>query len=510
MFSSLTIVIPILGAIAIALWPNLSSQTARRLALTFASAVAAIVLAMATQFDPAAIAPQWSTAIDWLPKLGLTYSVGVDGLSLPVLGLSALVLWVALWASPSQNLHRPRLYYALLLLAGAGLNGAFLAQNLLLFILFYELELIPFYLLIAIWGSPDRKGYAATKFLIFTALSGSFVLVSFLCATWLSGAENFDRAGLDFSHLPLTAQLICLGLLLLGFGIKLPLIPLHSWQPDTYAEASPPVSILLSGAAAKLGAFGLIRYGLGAFPDAWAAIAPGLALVGALGALYGSFNALAQRDLKRTIAYSSIGHMGYFIVALAALTPLSLLGASLQMVAHGLIAALLFYLAGTIESVTGSRDRDALSGLMHPMRGLPATSSLFVLAAMASAGIPGLVGFTAEFAIIQGAFSVYPVMASLCVVASGLTAVYFAIAINRTCFGKLDETPVPYPTVPWLQQVPALVLTVMIFAFGIWPAGLVRWSEPITAGYAAAAAPTVPPETAIATLAPATEAPTLP
>ena len=280
--------------------------------------------------------------------------------------------------------------------------------------------------------------------------------------------------------LSLTTQLILLSVLLVGFGIKIPLVPLHTWLPDAYTEASPAVTILLGGILAKLGTYGLIRFGLQLFPDTWSLVAPGLAIIGTVSVLYGALSAIAQRDIKRMVAYSSIGHMGYILVAVAAGTRLSVLGAVAQMIGHGLILALLFHLVGIVERKVGTRDLDVLNGLMNPIRGLPLTSGLLIMAGMASAGIPGLVGFVAEFIIFQGSFTTFPIPTLLCIIASGLTAVYFIILLNRTCFGKLDNNLAYYPRVSRLESAPAFVLTIIIFVLGIQPNWLLRWAEPTT------------------------------
>jgi NAD(P)H-quinone oxidoreductase subunit 4 len=340
-------------------------------------------------------------------------------------------------------------------------------------------------LMIAIWGGPKRD-YAAMKFLIYTAVSGVLILVGFLGLTWLSGASSFDYSEIASQDLPLKAQLILLTILLIGFGIKTPLVPLHTWLPDAYVEASPSVAILLGGILAKLGTYGLVRFGVQLFPETWSLVSPGLAIIGVVSVLYGALTAISQKDIKRMVAYSSIGHMGYVLVACAAATQLSLLGAVGQMVSHGLILALLFYLVGVVETKVGTRELDQLNGLLNPIRGLPLVSALLILGGMASAGIPGLVGFIAEFLVFQGSFPVFPIPTLLCVIASGLTAVYFVILLNRTCFGKLDNQTAYYPKVTRMEHAPALILTALIFLLGIQPGWLLRWSEPTTDAFVVA------------------------
>ena len=357
--------------------------------------------------------------------------------------LNSLLTIIAIY-SIGENVERPRLYYCLLLLINAGITGALIAQNLLLFVIFYELELIPFYLMIAIWGG-EKRGYAATKFLLYTAVSGLLILVAFLGIGFLNGVANFDYDTISIQGLSLNTQLILLTILLIGFGIKIPLVPLHTWLPDAYTEASPAVTILLGGILAKLGTYGLIRFGLQLFPEAWSIVAPGLAIIGTVSVLYGAFSAIAQKDIG-----------------------------------HGLILALLFHLVGIVERKVGTRDLDVLNGLMNPIRGLPLTSALLITAGMASAGIPGLVGFVAEFIIFQGSFSTFPIPTLLCIIASGLTAVYFVILLNRTCFGKLDNKFAYYPQVLPSETIPALALTVIILFLGIQPNWLLRWIQPTT------------------------------
>jgi NAD(P)H-quinone oxidoreductase subunit 4 len=471
--------LPAIGAAIIGFYPgNLEATKLRQITALIAFLTFGYSLCLLTQFDLSNSGWQLTEYLPWLPQIGLSYSLGIDGVSLPLLVLSSLLTGIAIY-SIGENLERPRFYYSLILLINAGIAGALMAQNLLLFIIFYELELIPFYLLIAIWGGPKR-GYASIKFLLYTAVSGLLVLAAFLGIAFLSGTASFDYNATNTQAFPFKTQLILLGLILVGFGIKIPLVPLHTWLPDAYTEASPATAILLGGILAKLGTYGLIRFGLQLFPQAWSIIAPGLAIIGTITVMYGALSAIAQKDIKRMVAYSSIGHMGYILVAAAAGTQLSTLGAVAQMISHGLILALLFHLVGIVERKVGTRDINILNGLMNPVRGLPLTSALLILAGMASAGIPGLVGFVAEFIVFQGSFTAFPIPTLLCIIASGLTAVYFVILLNRTCFGKLDNNLAYYPKVLASESIPAFVLTAIILFLGIQPNWLIKWIEPTT------------------------------
>jgi len=464
------------GAILVGFLPQSLEKRARAIALTIAAVSLGWSLWLGSQFIVGNTGEQFQEYLPWIKELGLNYHLGVDGLTLPLIVLNALLTWVALY-STSPAIRRPRLYYALVSIINAGVAGAFLSENFLLFFLFYELELIPLYLLIAIWGGP-RRGYAATKFLIYTAISGALVLAACFGLGFLSGSFDFDYEALVNHVLPLGQQILLLGLLLVGFGIKIPLVPFHTWLPDAHVEASAPISVLLAGVLLKLGTYGLFRFGFGLFPDAWQFLSPWLASWAVVSILYGCFNAIAQKDMKKMVAYSSVGHMGYILLALAAATPLSLMGALLQMLSHGAISGLMFLLVGVIYAKTGTRDMTILKGLLNPERGLPLIGTLLIMGVMASAGIPGTIGFIAEFIVYRGSFQVFPVQTLLSMFGTILTVVYFLLLANRAFFGRLSAIAENLPVVQWRDRAPALILTVAIVIFGIQPAWLIRWSEP--------------------------------
>ncbi|MBD2437933.1 NADH-quinone oxidoreductase subunit M [Nostoc sp. FACHB-110] len=480
---------PIIAALIIGFWPSnaIPPNRVRLVALTISGLILLWNLFILFKFDLSTPGMQFQEYLPWNETLGLSYQLGVDGLSILMLVLNSLLTWIAIYSS-SKDTERPRLFYSMILLVSGGVAGAFLAENLLLFFLFYELELIPFYLLISIWGG-EKRAYAGIKFLIYTAVSGALILATFLGMVWLTGSTSFAFDAVSTQTLSAGLQLLLLAGIILGFGIKIPLVPFHTWLPDAYVEASAPIAILLGGVLAKLGTYGLLRFGMGMFPNAWSTVAPTLAIWGAISAIYGAVVAIAQKDIKRMVAYSSIGHMGYVLLASAASTSLALVGAVSQMFSHGIILAILFHLVGVVEAKAGTRELDKLNGLMSPIRGIPLISALLVLSGMASAGIPGLTGFIAEFIVFQGSFSVFPIPTILCVVASGLTAVYFVILLNRTCFGRLDNDLAYYPKVLWSEKVPALILASLIIFLGVQPTWLVRWSETTTTAMVAAITP---------------------
>ena len=468
--------IPFIGAIIIAVLPaTMPASRFRNISLSLAGGVLVWTIWIAIQFNPHAVQFQFTENLPWIDSLGFNYSLGLDGISLPLIFLNSLLTLIAIVCT-SKTIDRPRFYYVMLLLLSGGAAGAFLAKDLLLFFLFYEIEIIPLYFLIAIWGG-KRKGYAATKFLLYTALSGILVLASFLGVVWFTGVGTFDYEIIREQVLPVGTQLWLLSGLLIGFGIKVPIFPFHTWLPDAHVEASTPISVLLAGVLLKLGTYGLLRFCVGLFLDGWVVVAPWLATFAAISALYGASCAIAQKDMKKVVAYSSIAHMAYILLAAAAATPLSLLAAEFQMVSHGLISAFLFILVGVVYHNTGTRDVDSLRGLLNPEKGLPITGGLMVVGAMASSGLPGMIGFIAEFLVFRSSFPIFTLQTLLCIVGTGLTAVYFLLVINKVFFGRLSEKLSNLPKIYWYEHLPAFALMALITVFGIQPSWVVRWSE---------------------------------
>ena len=472
----LLLALPLLAGLALPFLPEGAPLRVRSLAALAAASQLAVAL-LCWRLPP----PDLHLA--WLPKLGLELDLGLDGLSLPLVLLTALLSMLAILSAPADQ-SRPRLFFPLLLATNLGVVGAFLARNALLFVLAFELVLIPTTLLVAIWGGPRRAG-AAIRFLLYGAVSGLSLLAGVLALGWFNAnglSFNFeDLAGADLSP---GAEAWILGLLLLAFGLKLPIVPLHGWQPLTYGQAPTPVVMLLGGAVSKLGAYGLLRFGVGFLPDTWAAWSPWIAAAGAVSAVYGALNAIAQSDMRRLMAYSSLGHMGLLVLALAAATPMALQGAVAQILAHGLIVALLFACVGLIERRTGTTEIAELSGLLNPLRGLPVSAAMLLLALMAAAGIPGLAGFPAELLVFEGSWTVFPRATLVCLVASGLTAVYAVRLFNRVGFGRLDNDKADWQPTRWSERLPALALTLLVIGFGLWPRALVGWSEADTGALA--------------------------
>lgn len=474
---SFLIWLPILGALIVACLPQKNHQLIWKTSLIISAGTLLFSLLLISSYDFQIQGLQLTEFLPWIEVVGLNYNLGIDGLSLPLVILNNLLICLAIYSGHleqkiNSTLARPQLFYCLILILAGCINGALLAQNLLLFFIFYEIKLIPVYLLINIWGGENR-GYAGTKYLLYTAFSGVFVLAAFLGIAFLTNS-SFDYETIQTQILPFSKQLILLITLIIGFAIKTPLVPLHTWLPDAYTESSTPVSMILGGILSKLGTYGLIRFCLGLFPQLWNNVAFWLAAIATLSALYASFVAISQTDLKKMVAYSSIAHIAFVVLATAAGTSIAISGAICQMFAHGLIVALLFYLVGVVENKTGSRDLNVLKGLMNPQRGLPLIGGLTILAVMASAGIPGMVGFIGEYISFQGSFTVFPTLTIFCLIATGLTSVYFVILLNKTFFGKIDcrQTPNVYPQVQLAERIPAFILALLIVILGVQPAWL--------------------------------------
>jgi NAD(P)H-quinone oxidoreductase subunit 4 len=333
----------------------------------------------------------------WIPQLGLEWTVSVDGISLPLVLLAGFVTTLAILSAWQVN-RKPRLFYFLMLLLYSAQIGVFVAQDILLLFIMWELELVPVYLLVSIWGGSKRR-YAATKFLLYTAAASIFILIAGLGMALYGDNITFDIAALADKDYPLTLQLFLYAGLLIAFGVKLAIFPLHTWLPDAHGEASAPVSMILAGVLLKMGGYGLIRLNLELLPDAHVYFAPILVALGVINIIYGAFSSFGQCNMKRRLAYSSVSHMGFVLIGIASFNDLGISGAMLQMLSHGLIAAVLFFLTGVTYDRTHTLFMDKMDNLGQAM---PKVFALFTAGAMASLALPGMSGFASELAVFVG------------------------------------------------------------------------------------------------------------
>jgi NAD(P)H-quinone oxidoreductase subunit 4 len=395
---SAIILFPLLASVAIPLLPG---KTVRWYALGVGLVDFLLSLwAFCSNYDLQNSGFQLAESYAWIPQIGLNWSVAVDGLSMPLIVLTGLINTLAILASWRVT-QKPKLFYFLMLAMYSAQIGVFAAQDLLLFFLIWELELVPVYLLISIWGGAKRQ-YAATKFILYTALGSIFILVAGLAMAFYSGTPDFDMATLASKHYPLALEIFAYTGFLIAFGVKLPIFPLHTWLPDAHSEASAPVSMILAGVLLKMGGYGLIRMNIEMLPNAHLYFAPVLAVLGVVNIIYGALSAFGQDNLKRRLAYSSISHMGFVLIGIASLTELGINGAVLQMISHGLIAGMLFFLAGVTYDRTHTLAIEKLGGMAETM---PKVFALFTAGSMASLALPGMSGFVGELTIFLGVTS---------------------------------------------------------------------------------------------------------
>lgn len=392
------VALPAIAACAVPIIPDTSGKTLRVYALGVGLIDLLLMLfVFATRYNLNDPGFQLADRYSWIPQIGLHWSLAVDGLAMPLFVLTGVVNVLAIAAAWSTT-KKPRLFYGLLLLLLSAQLGVFAAQDMLLFFLMWEIELVPVYLLISIWGGSNRL-YAATKFILYTALASIFILVGALAMAFYGDTLTFDMAELGMKNYPIGFQILTYAGLLIAFGVKLPIFPLHTWLPDAHGEASAPVSMILAGVLLKMGGYGLIRLNMELLPDAHIYFAPALAVLGVVNIVYGAFTAFAQDNLKRRLACSSISHMGFVLIGIASFSEVGINGAMLQMISHGLIAALLFFLAGVTYERTHTLSMEKMTGLAATM---PKTFALFTAGAMASLALPGMSGFIGELTVFIG------------------------------------------------------------------------------------------------------------
>jgi NAD(P)H-quinone oxidoreductase subunit 4 len=392
------VLFPLVASLAIPVLPDKDGTRIRWYALGVAIAdFVLICYAFWKHYDANSATFQLAEKYAWVPQLGLSWAVSVDGISVPLVLLAGFVTTLSIFSAWQVNL-KPRLFYFLMLVLYSAQIGVFVAQDLMLLFIMWELELVPVYLLVSIWGGQKRQ-YAATKFLLYTAAASIFILIAALAMAFYGGNFTFDMAELGLKDYPLALELFLYAGLLIAFGLKLAIFPLHTWLPDAHGEASSPVSMILAGVLLKMGGYGLIRLNLELLPDAHVYFAPILVMLGVINIVYGGFTSFAQTNLKRRLAYSSVSHMGFVLIGIASFNDLGINGAMLQMLSHGLIASVLFFLAGVTYDRTHTMSMKEMGSLGHAM---PKVFALFTIGAMASLALPGMSGFAGELSVFLG------------------------------------------------------------------------------------------------------------
>ncbi len=483
---SIATFLPLVGALVIAFMPRERDRLVRSLGVFFTAAALIVGVAIAVGFDyGAGHALQFEVSTRWIPVIGARYHVGIDGISLPLyvltLALSFLCAIYSYRFVPSPG--RTKSFLALQLLLETGMAGTFIAFDLILFFVFWELVLVPMYFLIGIWGSANRE-YAAIKFFLYTLFGSVFMLLAFLGMYFRSnvnGAHTFDIVQLQqfaaSGGFGKTFQLVAFVGVFLGFAIKVPMWPFHTWLPDAHTEAPTVGSVLLAGILLKMGTYGFIRIALPILPEAAREWAPWIGGLAAIAIVYAALACLAQRDLKRLIAFSSVGHMGFVMLAIATLTPIGINAAIFGMVAHGVITGMLFFCVGSIYDRYHTRQIAELGGGL--MQKLPYLGGVFAFVAIASLGLPGLAGFWGEVMALlssyQPAQALNATLFRAFMVAGGvgtiLTAGYFLWMLQRVNMGTLPERwrESALPDVVTIEWVSWLPLLLAIVALGVFP-----------------------------------------
>jgi NADH-quinone oxidoreductase subunit M len=423
---------------------------------------------------------------NWIDVIHAQYHVGIDGLSLPLFGLTLLIVPLCIIYSWDHfpEPHNPKAFLTLVLLLEVGMTGTFLAQDLILFFVFFELVLLPMYFMIGVWGGPNRQ-YASIKFFLFTLFGSALMILSFL-ALYFKAGNTFDIPTLihNAAHLPHGTQVLIFGGLFMGFAIKVPMFPFHTWLPDAHTEAPTVGSVILAAVLLKLGTYGFIRIAIPILPDAAKTWAPWIGLLAVIGIIYGALGCLAQTDLKRLIAFSSVAHMGFVMLGIATLSTYGINAAVFGMVAHGLITGMLFFCAGSIQERFGTREIARLGGLLKQA---PRLGWILGFCAFASLGLPGLAGFWGEFPAILSsyspalglnitAFRAYMVVAAIGTV---FAAGYLLWMYQRTAFGnpktEFEHAHIHDVHVPeYLAWTPMLILIVVL---GIVPNLIFRQTD---------------------------------
>jgi len=435
MILSLMIFAPVIGSVIVYLVGCISEKACKAIAIAISAFTIGLALFILLTFNWSAAGFQLVENYEWARSFGLTYSVGVDGISLPLLIIGSFLTTLSAAGSVEQIKTKIKEYNALLLLFEGAVIGVFTSLNLIAFYVFWELVLIPMFFFIGVWGGP-RKKYAAMKFLIMTHVGSILILLSFIALYVLSSPHSFDFTTLTNLHLPLTIQILISIGFFIGFGVKLPLVPFHTWLLDAHVEAPAPISVLLAGVLLKMGGYGFIRMNLFLMPDASKFLAPVFIGFGLLTMFYGAILAIVQQDLKRMIALTSINHMGYVMVGAFTLTAIGVSGAVFQMFNHACAIGALFLMSGVIHEKMGTRTIRELSGLS---RAMPKLSFLLVLSSLAAMGFPGFSTFISEYEIILAGISVN-VFYAIAVLVPGITAAYFVWMLRRVLLSpsKLD------------------------------------------------------------------------
>ncbi|MHC4390238.1 MAG: complex I subunit 4 family protein [Planctomycetota bacterium] len=466
------ILLPIAGALLILLAPRGDERTIRLAAFTTALVTLLASVPLLFMYDRAETATvfQFTEMVDWVASVGLRYAVGLDGMSLLLVVLTTFLTPIAMLSSWSSITHRHKEFYACMLLLEAGVIGVFSSMDLVLFYVFWEVVLVPMFLIIGIWGG-KRRVYASVKFFIYTMVGSLLMLAAVLYVYYRTGMASFDiqavQAGLQVSQLSARESTILFAAFAFAFAIKVPVFPLHTWLPDAHTEAPTAGSVMLAAVLLKMGTYGLMRVAVPFFPVGAKALAPVLAGLAVIGIIYGALMALAQTDMKRLIAYSSVSHLGFVVLGITAWNEQALMGATYQMLGHGLSTGALFLVVGVLYERHHTREMEHYGGVAAQAPGL---AVVFMIAILSSVGLPGLNGFVGEFLILIGTFRVSPLAAASAALGVVFGAVYLLTLYQKVMLGTPRDERYAHTedltAREWAVFIPILI---PMFVMGIYP-----------------------------------------
>ncbi|MGH7893986.1 MAG: complex I subunit 4 family protein, partial [Candidatus Binatia bacterium] len=475
---TLTLFAPLVGAALLAILPGEHARGIRRAALAFALVPFALSLVVLARFQVGVPGFQLLEQAAWIAPWGITYRVGIDGVSLFLVLLTTFLTPIVILAAWGDVHRRAKEYFVLFLFLETGMLGALVALDLFLFYVFWEVMLIPMYLLIGVWGGP-RRVYAATKFVLYTMVGSLPMLVAILYCAWKTrgaGGMSFDYERFLALSLTPAEQLWCFAAFALAFAIKVPIFPLHTWLPDAHVEAPTGGSVILAGVLLKMGTYGLLRFAMPLFPAAVQAAAPLMVALAVIGIVYGALVAVVQPDVKKLVAYSSVSHLGFCVLGLFGLTSTAVAGSVYQMLSHGLSTGGLFLLVGMIYERRHTRQLAAFGGLWSVV---PRFAVALLVIMLASAGLPGLNGFVGEFLILLGSFPRWPWATAVATSGVVLGALYLLWMYQRVIFGPVVHEENRHLADLSGREIAVIVpVIVMCVVMGLYPAPFLSRIQP--------------------------------